>query len=523
MSLDQFESLLNLLHEPILICSKDKKITYVNYAAATFFQISPRMLRSGLDLKHIFVLPGTEQSFNFDILDESLKTNDPQVSGEIHLALAKFPDISFFFVLKAFTSSSENNDKQVICFRDLTVEKNLYNKYKNQIKELEEGHAQIIQADKLATIGEMTASLSHEISNPLTIAAGNIEVALALLDPTPELSQIDIVTKCVRDANESLSVIGHILSDLKGFLHKSEEKREYVDLKILAQDIISLLGPEIRQNKVSLQPKFSDTEIVAFINPTKIRQVMMNLIKNAIDALAEVQPKEGRKIFLHLEKDQSLGHLFLKVVDNGPGIPEKSREQIFVPFYTTKKIGEGTGLGLPICQKIVTAFGGKIWPEETPGGGCTFIVQFPGIEVSAYSYNERYLSGLSDKQGIKILVINDEPQVLNVLNHMIGRQEDFVFIGSTSVADAEKIIEKFDVDIVLTDIKIPSRSGIEMAKSFSNNPQSPKFILMSGGVVEEEMKKIHGLKNVAGFLQKPFEESILIDTLRSALKGGRQS
>ncbi|MBI2521990.1 MAG: response regulator [Bdellovibrio sp.] len=502
------------LHEAILLVNAKNEIIYFNYSASVYFQTPPRILKSGITPEEIFV---EKTAWPITLLEEARKENEVKISAEISFSLQKIAAQKIFFVLK-IVPSSENSQELFLFFRDITVEKHLFEKYKTQMKEIEEGHAQIIQADKLATLGEMTASISHEIANPLTIASGNVEVAKGLLESAADFEGKDVLKNCIENAYDSLQGINEIIINMKTYLHKNEDKKEYVDLKILVEDVLQLLKLSLKENNIELSFDFTDDEVVAFVNPVKIRQVVLNLAKNSFDALCEDRISKKRKLTIHLSKNEDDGSIVLKVIDNGSGIPAHLKSEVFRPFFTTKSIGEGTGLGLPICQKIILAHNGKIGLEDSKDGETCFQVILPGVEVSSYTQNERYLSGLADHPGIKVLALDDEPQVLNVINHILAEEDEFVFIGSTKVEDALRIIHKFGVDVVIADVNMPVRGGFDLALQFENATEAPKFIFMTGGKFSEEDYEKLKFAHVRGLVQKPFKAQELKDIIRKALR-----
>ncbi len=510
--------ILDHLHEPVLAINKEHKVTYFNQSATVFFQTPPRIFKGGLNPDKLFV---EEDQWPFDLVRDAFRDGDAKISQEMTCTLAKSKNQKVHFIVKIVPLPASEN-VALLFFRDMTVEKHLYEKYKTQMRELEDGHAQIIQADKLATLGEMTASISHEIANPLTIASGNLEVSIAMMDSPPGPEEFATIKQCVGDAFDSITRINDIILNMKSYLHKNEDKKEYVDLKVIFEEVLALIRPALKESQIEFQVQTPEDEIVAFVNPTKISQVALNLVKNAMDALNEDKQSGGKKLSVILSKNQTNGAIWIQVQDNGKGIPDKLKEQVFKPFFTTKTIGEGTGLGLAICQKIILAHNGKIWFENLSEGGCCFNVELPGVEVSSYTHNERYLSGLADHPGIKVLALDDEPQVLNVLNHLLSEEKDFVFIGSTKVEDALRIIQKFGVDVVLADVNMPKRGGLDLAQEFKNHPAPPIFLLMTGGKIEEDVYKKLQLPFVRGPIKKPFNGPEVRKAIRNAISSKRK-
>src|SRR5690606_27361382 len=151
--------------------------------------------------------------------------------------------------------------------------------------------------------------------------------------------------------------------------------------------------------------------------------------------------------------------VIIKVSDNGPGIPKEISEDIFSPFFTTKDVGEGTGLGLSICKKIVESHQGELSFTSEQGKGTTFIVKLPIIEVSSYTQSE-YLMQQKNRDGKRILVVDNEVQVLNIL-HTFIEEEGHVFIGSTNGNEALRFLDNINIDLIITDFTMPQMNGTE--------------------------------------------------------------
>ncbi|WP_235932561.1 sensor histidine kinase [Dictyobacter arantiisoli] len=238
--------------------------------------------------------------------------------------------------------------------------------------ELREKQEQLVQAGKLATLGELTTGVAHELNNPLNnigLFVGNaidlIDLGMADTDPERILQELDSAMRQVRKATE-------IISHLRTFGRAASVSREPVILASVIENSISLMQEQLRLRQIEVQLHLPVQEVVVMGNEIQLEQVFINLLTNARDALSEVVHKV---ITITCEIHGPM--VDIKFGDNGPGIPEGLEQRIFDPFFTTKDVGAGTGLGLSITYGIIKEHQGAIVIENHPGEGAAFLIQLP--------------------------------------------------------------------------------------------------------------------------------------------------
>lgn len=272
-------------------------------------------------------------------------------------------------------------------------------------RDLKQTQAQLLQNEKLASLGHLAAGIAHEINNPVAFINNNLEVLdeynnkflsyfkaieqvkkairensityaqelLGDLSNLEEQMQLDFISKDIDDLlKESLSGterIRKIVTDLKTFARADGEKMDYVSIEPVLDSITSIVNNEIKY-KAQLVKKYSTTSKIS-INPQRVGQVFINLIINAAQA---INSQSGVIEVSNYEQD---GFVCVGIKDNGCGIPEENLKHIFDPFFTTKPVGQGTGLGLSISYDIMKKHGGSIDVTSVVGEGTTFIVKFP--------------------------------------------------------------------------------------------------------------------------------------------------
>jgi two-component system NtrC family sensor kinase len=229
---------------------------------------------------------------------------------------------------------------------------------------------ELVQMQRLAEIGRLAAGIAHEINNPLAIIheiAGWGQAVASEGKP----GELQKAFEDIRDQTKRCRAITH---QLLGFVRDSQPNPVDFDLKDLVAKTLVFLKAEIDRAGVQVEKEFPREELTLRSDPRMLEQVMVNLLANAVDAIAEKGEKSGL-IRVRLRRDSA--QVEIEVQDNGTGIPDENRGRVFDLLFTTKAPGRGTGLGLPICRNIVKNLGGEILFRTESGSGSTFVVRLP--------------------------------------------------------------------------------------------------------------------------------------------------
>jgi len=228
---------------------------------------------------------------------------------------------------------------------------------------LECKHHQLIQSEKMAALGRVTASIAHEINNPLNNILLSADLLLEEQDIPPETEEVlkDIVTQTVR----ARKIVRHLLEFSRA--GKPSAKAQ-IDLIALINETLNMLRQQLKIGKIKVFKDLPTTFVCVEGNPTQLQQVLVNIILNSIEAM-----DAGGQLMIRLEKTSS--EAIIKIADTGPGIPPEVADHIFDPFYTTKT--KGTGLGLSVSYGIVKEHDGDIRLESEPGKGAVFYIHLP--------------------------------------------------------------------------------------------------------------------------------------------------
>jgi len=248
---------------------------------------------------------------------------------------------------------------------------------KGQIRERRQAeetlrHAQdeLVQAGKLAAIGQMSTSIAHELNQPLAALrtlSGNTVRFL-------ERGQLDVASANLKTINELIDRMGRITASLRAFARRGDDKGR-ASLGKAIEAALQLLGARLESRAIQIHSGFDDVQVQ--IDQTRLEQILVNLIGNALDAM-QAQPEPN----LWLEGKTSDGKYRLRVRDNGHGIDPEARKHLFEPFFTTKPGEQGLGLGLTLSASLCAAAGGHLGVEHPDGGGTTFILSLPLVSLS---------------------------------------------------------------------------------------------------------------------------------------------
>jgi len=255
--------------------------------------------------------------------------------------------------------------------RRLTKQNQALNEAIEQIKETE---MQLVQSEKLSSLGRMSAGIIHEINNPLNFSMTGLFALRNKGKKLPEADRPDY-DAIINDVEEGLKRVRNIVSDLRTFTHPGGGTGEPVEAGDAADAAVRFLGGEWKDT-VEIHQDIPPTQLL-WANRNKLIHVLVNLMQNAIDALRDKQFFAGEKPQIWIEGKIEGDRSLIIVRDNGPGIEPKIMDKIFDPFFTTKEVGKGMGLGLSICYRIVQGYGGKISVKSEPGKFCQFTLDFP--------------------------------------------------------------------------------------------------------------------------------------------------
>jgi C4-dicarboxylate-specific signal transduction histidine kinase len=249
-----------------------------------------------------------------------------------------------------------------------------------QARENERRHREVqmelAHANRIATLGQLTASIAHEVNQPIGAMCSNAEAALRWLDrQPPDLEEVrQSLARIVSDGHRAAGVVGRI----RNLVKKAPPRKDCLDINGAIREVIELTRCEARKNAVFVQTELADDLPIVEGDRVQLQQVMLNLIVNAIQAMSRVDARRD----LHVTTMNNVsGDILIAVCDSGSGLSMNDLDRLFEPFYTTKS--DGMGMGLPICRSIIEAHGGRLWASAKEPRGAVFQFTLPPCQRSS--------------------------------------------------------------------------------------------------------------------------------------------
>lgn len=373
-------------------------------------------------------------------------------------------------------------------------------------------------SDKIRAIGTMAAGIAHDFNNILVAILGYTEV---MIHHTTEGSIFEKNLREVRNAcNRAINLVKQILT----FSRKSEVKRIPLQISPIVKETIKLLR-RLLPSTIELKENIEENLVWIKADPTQIQQIVINLCTNAAQAMSgasgliEVTLKnlsiQSKDIIY--ENMKSGTYLQLAVTDTGHGIPPEIKERIFEPYFTTKKTGEGSGMGLAVVYGIVKAYGGEITVDSTIGKGTKITICFPGVEIDDKKPEKEDNVVLPTGKG-KILFVDDEEiSIVKIMKELLEQMGYQISSSNSSIEALQLFREKPDeYAIVITDEIMPKMKGSKLAEEILRLRPDIPVILITGYCDHDIMEKAKatGVKEV---LIKPVTLGKLTKTIRELL------
>lgn len=247
--------------------------------------------------------------------------------------------------------------------------------------ELKKAHKEMLRAEKMASVGRLSSGIAHEIGNPIGIVLGYLDL-LRQADLSDQ-ERLDFIER----AQSEIGRVNDIIKDLLDFARPAKDVKQDVSVHAIIEEIVGMLQQQPMMKTIELGCTLGAENHMIRADPQRLRQVFLNLLINASDAIKLEPRSDGGRIRIESRNEPSPtgGERILRIVvaDNGPGIPADQLNNIFDPFFTTKEPGKGTGLGLSVCFMIMEATGGTLRAEAAPEKGTRFVLTFPCPERKA--------------------------------------------------------------------------------------------------------------------------------------------
>ncbi|HPI94472.1 MAG TPA: Cache 3/Cache 2 fusion domain-containing protein [Deltaproteobacteria bacterium] len=507
-SRNYLDRIINSVADPLFVKDRQHRWVLLNNAMCKFMGHSREEILGKSDYDYF---PQKEADV-FRSKDEIVFATGEENINEEEITDAR--GVVHTVVTKKTLYTDEKGEKFIVAIiRDISERK----KAEEEKKKLQD---QLFQAQKMESMGTFAGGIAHDFNNILSAIIGYAELARDNINHSE--SVLDDLNEVLKAGDRARDLAKQILT----FSRMTETEYSPIALRSVIDESLRMLRSVI-PTTIEIRRDLADSGLI-MSDPTQIHQVMMNLCTNAVHAMGE---KGGLlEVSLHevfIDGD-SRGHdldliagpyLRLSVRDTGQGMAPEVMEKMFEPYFTTKELGRGTGLGLALVHGITKSHGGSIRCTSAPGEGTTFEIFFPEIQSG------KRQTGLSEKEDLpvgteRILYVDDEPVLAELARKMLGTL-GYQVVAVTSSVDACELFgrDPEGFDLVITDMTMPGMTGDRLAQRLMEIRRDIPVILCTGysEYISEEKARDIGVRK---FIMKPLNMSVLATAVRKALDGG---
>ena len=335
---------------------------------------------------------------------------------------------------------------------------------------------QLLQSEKMSAVGQLVSGVAHELNNPLAGVMGYTQLMMRhLIEPKMRADLERVFNEAQRAAR--------IVQNLLTFARKHKPEKRLLGLNGIIEKTLELRAYELRVSNIEVETDLDPGLPKTLLDLHQMQQVILNILTNAEQAMLEAHGR-GR---LRIATRAAGSTITMRLQDDGPGIATEHLSRVFEPFFTTKPVGRGTGLGLSICDGIVKEHGGGLRVESAPGQGAVFIVELPVAAAEEPADAPGIVTHAAAAAGGRsILVVDDEPSIQGLLVEALARagfEVDTAGNGASALAK----IEKRRYDLIISDLKMPGVSGVDLYERIrETRPDlAARIVFTSGDTVSD--------------------------------------
>lgn len=494
---EKYRSMMEAMKDAVYICTLEFQVEYMN----------PRMIRLvGRDATGetcYSALYGGKEQCPWCVLDRI------QSGEHVEYELAPPRNNLYYSITNSPIYHVDGSISKLSILRDITEHKAI--------------ESQLRQARKMESIGTLAGGIAHDFNNILFMITGNAE--LALMD-IPEWNPVQANLKEIKSA--SLRAAG-IVKQLLNFSRKTEQELKPVGAVTVIKDALYFLRSTL-PSTIELQKHLPDREITISADPIQINQILMNICTNAAQAMGE----SGGVLDIMVESESLTEHdagshadlipgnyLKITVRDTGPGIDPEILDRIFDPYFTTKEVGKGSGMGLATVLGIVKNHNGVITADSAPGKGTTFTMRFPAVDENPLKETTTWDDIPAGSE--TILFVDDEKTIVQMIVQVLKRL-GYQVETRTKAADAFALFQSRpnDFDLMITDMTMPQLTGVKLSEKLKQVRPDIPIIICTGHseLIDEEKSKALGID---AYIMKPILTDDIAKTIRQVLDGKNEN
>ena len=381
----------------------------------------------------------------------------------------------------------------------------LYASARDNLARLRDTQAQLVQAAKLGALGQLVSGVAHELNNPLSVIIGYGQLLLARDLPPPLRRPVDLM---VSQGDRMAKIVRNLLY----FARQRPPARTSVHLHEILEQTLALRLNQLALSSIEVRREYVEGLPAISADAHQLQQVFLNLLLNAEQAI--LSAGRSGEIIARTAPGPTPDTVLAQIVDDGPGIAAGDLTRVFEPFYTTKEVGQGTGLGLSVSYGIVQEHGGRLMAESRPGV-TTFTVELPVRSARSRSAvvmeTRKPLTG----EGRLALVVEDEPAVLDLIVQLLTESGWSVDVAAGGKTGIERVQSR-RYDLVISDVRMPEGGGDEFYRKAVayDAALSRRFLFITGDTANPAAWEfLKGAK--VSVLEKPFSADAFLDAVRA--------
>jgi nitrogen-specific signal transduction histidine kinase/ActR/RegA family two-component response regulator len=478
----------------VALMNSEGQITTTNRFLSELLQL--KQAKDPIDFGQ-FLTPNHRKEFLESLRhQESLgeRATSAHVEYPVHLPGNK--DAIFYCTLNFITETSQH----CVCVADVTEERRL--------------QKHLVQKEKDVLLDSFVGGIAHELNNKLLPLMGFTELLIAETTGDKDPGRVRHYGEIIK---KSSSECAAIIRQLLSLCQPVASENTTADLRLVTQEALSFLLFRLRETNITFEPRYVTEEIFIRADTGQIKQAVINLALNAVDAM---QDRLVRTMVVTVKTDQEFA--VLEVQDTGCGIPPEIITNIFDPFFTTKKAETARGLGLSVCRSIARQHKGDITVQSSPGVGSTFILRLPlhrttpSTPMAIVPENTLPIPTTQDK--LKILIVDDEEFVANLVKEVIRRKLDADSDRAANGEEATQLLSKNTYDLIISDVRMPVMSGAELLKWVRQHQPAmlQRFFFITGHEGSSSNTDEISRSGIL-VLRKPFAMDALVSTCKKVL------